>query len=97
MNLQDLQAIDDRGLLLRRQDLVGELTSLKFRQATQQLTDTAAIGRTRRDLARVETVIRAREIERGLGKGELISSTKLEAGSSAANAFRRAMRPGGEG
>ena len=39
-----------------------ELFDLKFRHYTQGLVDTASLTRTRRDIARIETIIREREI-----------------------------------
>ncbi len=43
MNTADLRTLDDKGLLLRRQDLLGELASLKFRNGTGQLDQTAGL------------------------------------------------------
>ncbi len=39
-----------------------ELFDLRFKHYTGQLTDTAALKHARRDVARIETVIREREI-----------------------------------
>ena len=63
MNIEDLRTLDDKGLLLRRQDMVGELASLRFQHATGQLDNTAQLRTLRRSLARVNTVIRQREAE----------------------------------
>ena len=42
-----------------------ELFNLRFQKATGQLGNTAMISKTKRDLARVKTVIREREIAEG--------------------------------
>ena len=89
MNIADLRAFDDKGLLLRRQDLLGEATSLRFRHATGQLDNPAQLRTTRRAIARVNTVIRERERERGLGAGGLAQAVgKLEPEETAFGVFR---------
>jgi len=98
MNISDLRTLDDKGLLLRRQDTVGELASLKFHHATGQLDNTARLRSLRRDLARINTVIRQREEESGLHKGGLASKVgKLDEGESAFAAFRARMNAALEG
>ena len=95
MNTADLRSFDDKGLLLRRQDLLGEATSLRFHHATGQLENSGLLRSTRRDIARVNTVIRERERERGLPVGGLAQSVgKLEPEETAFAAFRK--RFGGE-
>ena len=92
MNVNDLRTLDDKGLLLRRQDLLGELASLKFRNGTGQLDQTAGLKGARRALARVNTIIRERELDKGLGKGSLEREVgSLDAEGSVAAAFRRHM------
>lgn len=92
MNSTELRTLDDKGLLLRRQDLLGELTSLKFQSATGQLGNTATVKTVRRALARVETIIREREREQSIGKGGLaLSVGKLDSEDSAFAAFRKFM------
>jgi len=92
MNPTELRTLDDKGLLLRREDLVGELTGLKFQSATGQLENTAALKTVRRALARVSTIIRDREREKGLTRGGLrVSVGKLDSSQSAVAAFRKFM------
>ena len=92
MKIEDLRTLDDKGLLLRHQDMVGELASLKFQHATGQLDDTAKLKSLRRSLARVNTVIRQREADTGLHKGGMASKIgKLDDGASAFAAFRNRM------
>jgi len=53
----------------REGELSQELFNLRFQKATGQLGNTAVIGKTKKDLARVKTVLResliSSEIERG--------------------------------
>ena len=92
MNATDLRTLDDKGLLVRQQDLLGELTSLKFQKATGQLDNTAAVRHVRRALARVNTLIREREIEVGLAAGGLVARVgPVEAEASVFASFRKFM------
>ncbi len=92
MNPTDLRTLDDKGLLLRRQDLLGELASLKFRNGTGQLDQTATLKSARRALARVNTIVRERELEKELSKGGLEREVgSLDVEGSIAAAFRRHM------
>jgi large subunit ribosomal protein L29 len=92
MNVSDIRTLDDKGLLLRRQDLLGELAALKFRNGTGQLEQTAGIRGTRRSLARVNTIIRQRELDKGLAQGSLEREVgSLDGEGSVAAAFRRHM------
>lgn len=90
MNISDLRAFDDKGLLLRRQDLLGEATSLRFQHATGQLQNSGLLRSTRRAIARVNTVIRERERERSLPQGGLTQLVgKFDPGETAFAAFRK--------
>jgi len=64
--LRDLSAEE---LQERERELSQELFNLRFQKATGQLGNTAVIGKTKKDLARVKTVLResriSGEIERG--------------------------------
>ena len=92
MKIADLRLLDEQGLLRQRQTIVGELASLKFRHASGQLDDTATIARSRRALARVNTLIRERERVAGLHKGGLAAKIgKLEDGDSAFTTFRNRL------
>ena len=71
VSMVELRELDDRELLLRRHDIVQELVAFKFQRATGQLDNTAKVPQLRRDLARIKTLIRQREIEAKLPKGGL--------------------------
>ncbi|MBI3978764.1 MAG: 50S ribosomal protein L29 [Chloroflexi bacterium] len=49
---------------LRRQldEAYHELFNLRFRKATRQLDNTAAVGKARREIARIRTIVREREL-----------------------------------
>ena len=47
-----------------------ELFDLRFKHSTGQLVNTAALRTTRRDIARIETLIREREISQTAGRAE---------------------------
>lgn len=60
MKASELRDLDEPELAKRVAELRKELFGLRFSNATGELDDTAAIGRTRRDLARALTVARER-------------------------------------
>jgi large subunit ribosomal protein L29 len=59
----ELRQLDDEELEGRLSEYRRELMNLRFQLATGQLDNTARLGQVRRDIARVLTVLRAREIE----------------------------------
>ncbi|HLM28338.1 MAG TPA: 50S ribosomal protein L29 [Acidimicrobiales bacterium] len=54
--------LDDDSLLDRVRESKGELFKLRFQHATGQLTNYRRLGEVRKDIARLETELRAREI-----------------------------------
>ncbi len=58
--LRELTAAELRERLSEAKD---ELFNLRFQLATNQLDNTAQLGRLRRDIARIETVMREQELE----------------------------------
>jgi len=59
----DLQALEDQELLQRVDEARRELFGLRFRHATGELENTAALRSAKRELARVLTVARQRDID----------------------------------
>jgi len=62
MQINELRALSDQQL---RDELVNtsrELMNLRFRAATNQLTDTNTPGNARRDIARIKTEMRERHL-----------------------------------
>ncbi len=58
----DLQELDLAALVQELRATKQEALNLRFRNATGQLDNTAAIRHTRRRIARINTLIRQREI-----------------------------------
>ena len=54
--------LDDGALLDQVRDAKDQLFKLRFQLATGQLTNYTRIGQVRKDIARLETELRAREI-----------------------------------
>jgi large subunit ribosomal protein L29 len=63
----ELKGLSEDELRTKSEELSRELFNLKFRHASSQLEQTSRLGQVRRDLARVKTAIRERQlgIERG--------------------------------
>jgi large subunit ribosomal protein L29 len=59
----DLAEMDLRALVDELRETKQEALNLRFRNATGQLDNTAEIRRVRRQVARINTFIRQREIE----------------------------------
>jgi large subunit ribosomal protein L29 len=59
---RELHELTDEALTVRVAELSEELFNLRFQHATGQLDNTARLGDLRRDLARIRTILRGREI-----------------------------------
>lgn len=64
MKLEEIRGKDSRELLLDKQSLRKELFELRFRGASEEISNTARFSQIRRTIARIETVLRERELER---------------------------------
>jgi len=62
MARQTFRDLDDGSLIDRVRETKDQLFKLRFQLATGQLSNYARIGQVRRDIARLETELRAREI-----------------------------------
>ncbi|HET6773441.1 MAG TPA: 50S ribosomal protein L29 [Acidimicrobiales bacterium] len=58
----DFHDLDDGALIDQVADAKDQLFKLRFQLATGQLSNYARIGQVRKDIARLETELRAREI-----------------------------------
>ncbi|HDG97135.1 MAG: 50S ribosomal protein L29 [Deltaproteobacteria bacterium] len=65
MKASELRELSTDELLEKERSLKQELFNLRFQKATGQLGNTAIISKTKKDLARVKTVIRERQIAEG--------------------------------
>lgn len=59
----DLRALDDDDLTTRLDESRQELFNLRFQLVTGQLDNSARISAVRREIARIATILREREIE----------------------------------
>ncbi len=64
MKASELRELSVDELLEKEKTLKQELFNLRFQKATGQLGNTAMITKTKRDLARVKTVLRELEISK---------------------------------
>jgi large subunit ribosomal protein L29 len=58
MNGKELRAKDEAGLTKELMDLLKAQFSLRMQLATQQLSNTSQLGKVRKDIARVRTILR---------------------------------------
>ncbi|CDZ75252.1 large subunit ribosomal protein L29 [Peptoniphilus sp. ING2-D1G] len=65
MKTKEIRQMSSSDLNKKVNDLKNELFNLRFRLATGQLDNTASIGHVKKDIARVKTVLRERELEMG--------------------------------
>jgi large subunit ribosomal protein L29 len=62
MKARELRELTENELKEKAKELSREIFNLRFQKATGQLGNTAIIPKTKRDLARVKTVLREIEI-----------------------------------
>ncbi len=62
MKARELRDLSMEELRQKEQDLTAELFNLKFQHATGQLENTERLPQVRKDLARVKTILREREL-----------------------------------
>ncbi len=74
---QDLRELDDDELLTRLRESKEELFNLRFQVATGQLDNNARLRTVRRDISRIYTVMREREL--GLSVAPDATGTEVSA------------------
>ena len=62
MRIEEIRNIGTDNLLQELGGMERELFNLRFQKATQQLSDTTGLRKTRRNIARIKTVLREREL-----------------------------------
>ena len=65
MKYKDIRELSDEELSKKLEDGRAELFNLRFQMATSQLDNTARVTTVKRDIARVQTEMRARQIAAG--------------------------------
>lgn len=64
MTVQDIRDTETQELLNKVEEYKKELFGLRFQQATGQLENTARIRTVRKNIARIKTIIRERELNK---------------------------------
>ena len=64
MTVQDIRNTETQELLNKVEEYKKELFGLRFQQATGQLENTASIRTVRKNIARIKTIIRERELNK---------------------------------
>ncbi|MEZ4725760.1 MAG: 50S ribosomal protein L29 [Caldilineaceae bacterium] len=62
MTASELKSMTNAELATRLDDAYQELFNLRFQKATGKLTNTARHGQVRKDIARIKTILREREL-----------------------------------
>jgi large subunit ribosomal protein L29 len=63
MKAKDIRALSDKEILARLDESKEEMMNLRFQQSTGELLDTSQLRVTRKRIARLETIVRERELE----------------------------------
>ena len=66
----ELRDLDDTELETRLAETKAELFNLRFANVTGQLDNSARLGEVRRDIARIKTLLREREIAAAEAEGQ---------------------------
>ena len=64
MTVQDMRNTETQELLNKVEEYKKELFGLRFQQATGQLENTARIRTVRKNIAKIKTIIRERELNK---------------------------------
>ena len=62
MKLNELRDLDDARLGQRLDEIYQELFNLRFQKETGRLTNTARFGHLLKEIARIKTIVREREL-----------------------------------
>lgn len=68
MKARELRELSDDELRQKEKELREELFNLRFQLATGQLENTMRITHVKRDIARIKTILRERELQRERGR-----------------------------
>ena len=62
MKLSELRELDNAQLTQRLDEIYQELFNLRFQQETGRLTNSARLGQLIKEIARIKTILREREL-----------------------------------
>ncbi|AJC11799.1 MAG: 50S ribosomal protein L29 [Berryella intestinalis] len=63
MKAAEIRELSAEDLTAKLQEARAELFNLRFQMATSQLDNTARLGQVKKDIARIQTEMRARELK----------------------------------
>jgi large subunit ribosomal protein L29 len=63
MRIDDIRELTDQDIQKQLDNTLRELMNLRFRNASRQLPNNAQIGQAKKNIARLRTVVREREIQ----------------------------------
>ncbi|NPD31208.1 50S ribosomal protein L29 [Eggerthellaceae bacterium zg-1084] len=63
MKAAEIRELSSEQLQAKLQETRAELFNLRFQMATSQLDNTARLGQVKKDIARIQTEMRARELK----------------------------------
>jgi large subunit ribosomal protein L29 len=64
MKIKDIKSLTTEELILREKELKSELFNLRFSHATGKLTNPMQLHNIKKEIARVKTIIRERELKK---------------------------------
>ena len=64
MKIKEIRDLDADELMQKNKELVEELFKLRLRHTTRQLESPAMMSSVRKDIARIRTVLREREVQK---------------------------------
>jgi len=64
MKPEEIREMSSEELRRKLEELQRELFNLRFRHVTRELKDTSQLRKVRKDIARVKTILRERELQR---------------------------------
>ncbi len=70
MKAQEIRSMSSEELMQKLDEAYHELLNLRFQLSRGQLEDTNRIREVKRDIARIKTILRERELWGSLGGGE---------------------------
>jgi large subunit ribosomal protein L29 len=68
MKAQEVRRLSDEDIIARIEESYKELFNLRFQKVTGKLTNTSRQRQVRRDIARMKTILREREIDRAFAE-----------------------------
>jgi len=76
MKTDELRRLPTEDLVAQKDDRREELFNLRFRSVTEPVDDPHRVGGLKREIARINTVLRQREIETGTGRPRRLKKKK---------------------